>query len=251
VSGKARLVGLLAIAAQAGLANRAAAAPALTVEALSDLRVRGMSWSGGRATGRAFLDLPVAGGLGIEASAAALRGSNRHGDADAGFDVSGAWRGNQGPWSLSARATGHVFAGRSKLNYGEGAVRAAYLIGPASIGVSAAYAPRQRAIGGDNLYLSSDATLAIPGTPLTLDGAVGHSSGGRSDDPVARARSIRLRPGGDYWDYQVGVTLVRSPWTAGLHLSGTSIERNELPSSARYLDRHVGTRLVASASIDL
>jgi hypothetical protein len=243
------VAGLVLAGGLATAADAQAAGPELAIEALTDLRERGISWSGGRPTAQLFLGLPVAGGLAVEARAAGLRGSARHGGADAGFDLGGVWRGNRGPWQLSGGVVGHFFAGRARLNYAEGQARAAYLVGPASIGASLAYAPRQDAIGGDNLYLGADAALAVPGTPVTLDAAFGHASGHAAGRARVRDRALRLRPDGDYWDYRVGLTYVRSPWALTLRLSGTSIDN--VGRSAAYGDRHVGRRVTASVLVDL
>jgi uncharacterized protein (TIGR02001 family) len=242
---------LIAVPALSATAQTGGGRPSLAVEATNDLRARGLSWSGGRPTVRAFLDLPITGGLGLEASAAALRGSRRHGGADAGFDIGGVWRGGDGPWTLSGGVVGHLFADRSALNYAEGQARAAYMIGPATLGLSAAYAPSQDAIGGDNLHVGADASIFIPATPITLDASVGHSSGGRNNSPQAWDRARRLRPAGDYWDFNIGLTYVRAPWSLGLHLSDTSIDSDRLNTPAPYLDRDVGRRFIASLTFEL
>jgi hypothetical protein len=236
----AALIGSTGAAAQS-------AGPVFALEATSDLRARGLSWSDGRAAARAFADLPVVGGFTVSATAASLRGSARHGGADLGLDLGAGWRTDRGPWRLSAGATGHVFAGRSRLNYAEGEGAVSYLIGPATIGLAAAYAPRQAAIGGDNLHLGLTLDLGIPGTPFTLDGGVGHSLG----DAAGRhpERAARLRPDGDYWDYRFGVTYVRGRHAFGLRLTGTLID-GARPASP-YQDAHVGTRLAAAWQVQL
>lgn len=55
-------------------------------------------------------------------------------------------------------------------------------VGPASIKGSIAYAPRQNALSvgngrEDNLYLAGDISLAVPDSPISLTGHLGHSKG--------------------------------------------------------------------------
>ena len=79
---------------------------------------------------------------------------------------------------------------------------------------------RQSAIGGDNLYLSAGASAAIPGTALTVSGHVGRSTGEVRD----AARAQRLRPGGGYWDHDIGIDWYRGRWSAGLRYADTDIK---------------------------
>src|SRR3546814_16553224 len=74
-----------------------------------------------------------------------------------------------------------------------------------------AYAPSQDAIGGDNLYLGADAWVALPGTPVSFNGGVGHSSGD-TDNPL---RAARPRPGGSSWDYRLGAEYVQGALVPG------------------------------------
>jgi uncharacterized protein (TIGR02001 family) len=242
-----RALASLASTLAMGTAAAQSAGPDLTIEAASDIRARGLSWTDGRAAARAFVDVPVTDGVGVSAAAASLRGSARHGGADLGLDLGAGWHGDHGPWRLSGGATAHVFAGRSHLNYAEGEAGASYLLGPVSVGLTGSYAPRQAAIGGDNLHLALGLDAGIPGTPFTLDGSVGHSSGSRSGRHAERA--ARLRPDGNYWDYRLGATYVRGRHALSLRLTGTSIDSRR-PAST-YDDGHVGTRLTAAWQLQL
>ncbi|WEK46093.1 MAG: TorF family putative porin [Candidatus Andeanibacterium colombiense] len=52
-------------------------------------------------------------------------------------------------------------------------------IGPVGLTLGVAYMPKQDSLGSDdNLYLSADAALAIPSTPISLSGHVGYTDGG-------------------------------------------------------------------------
>ncbi|MFD2427598.1 TorF family putative porin [Sphingobium scionense] len=167
-----------------------ASGPSATIEVASDERRRGLSWSDGDPVLRGSLSVPVAQGLSLDGAATSLWGSDRHGGADAVIDLGPSYVHQLGGWRLSLDARYHLFPGADHQGYGEFGAGAGFLIGPASIDIGAQYAPRQSAIGGDNLYLSSAASFAIPGTPLTASARVGHSSG--SDrDPLASQRLRR------------------------------------------------------------
>jgi uncharacterized protein (TIGR02001 family) len=212
----------------------------LSLEASSDQRRRGLSWSDGRPTIEAGVSVPLAGAFDLGLAASPLRGSARHGGADGVADLSLRYRQDLGLLSLSGGATGHVFAGASELSYAELDARLGFSLGPARLSAGAAYAPPQSAIGGDNLYLHAGVDIGVPGTPLSLYGHVGRSSG-RVDDPV---RATRLRPENQYRDHAVGMDYAMGPLTAGLRYTDTSITRTD--PAAPFMDRHVGARLTGS-----
>jgi len=220
----------------------ACAQPSLGVELSSDQRRRGLSWSDGRPTVEASVSAPVGGLVTLGAGASALRDSARHGGADVGIDLSAHVQRDLGPWQLSGGVTGHVFAGASGLSYVEIDGRVSQSLGPARISAGASYAPAQGAIGGDNLYLSAGLDLGVPGTPLSLYGRVGRSSG-RVDDAV---RAMRLRPAGHYWDHAVGVEYLAGPFALGLRYTDTDIGA---VAAGPYADAHVGARLAGVARV--
>ncbi|MGC4249907.1 MAG: TorF family putative porin [Sphingobium sp.] len=210
-----------------------------TVEVASDERRRGISWSAGDPVVRGTLSLPVAEGLSLDAAAVSLWGSDRHGGADAVADLGATYAWQIGGWRLSAEGRYHLFPGASHRGYGELGAGAGFLIGPASIDLSASYAPKQSAIGGDNLYLAASAAVGVPGTPLTVSARIGRSSG-NADNPV---RAAQLRPDGTYWDHGVSIDYLQGRWFAGLRYANSSIDG---PYSA-----HTGASLIARFGLSL
>ena len=216
-----------------------ASAPALTVEAASDERRRGLSWSDGDPALRGALSVPVAGGLTLDGAATTLRGSARHGGADAVLDLGATYVRQVGGFRLTAEGRYHLFPGASHQGYGEIGGIAGFSLGPANIDLGARYAPRQSAIGGDNLYLSSSAAVGVPGTPFTLSGHVGRSSG----DVRNPSAAARLRPAGVYWDHGVSIDWYQGRWSAGLRYADTDIDAPDSP--------HAGATLVARLGFTL
>lgn len=220
VLGHAAWAGALAASVQATPAFAQNRGLTTTLEVSSDERRRGISWSDGDPVLRGTVSMPVADGLSLDASATTLWGSARHGGADAVLDVGGSYVRQIGGWRLTGDARYHLFPGARDQGYGEVGVITGFLIGPANLDLAARYAPRQSAIGGDNLYLSAAATIAIPATPFTLSAHLGRSSG-KIRDPMA---AQRLRPDGRYWDHGVALDWYRGRWSAGLHYTGNSID---------------------------
>ena len=214
------------------------------VDAATDERRRGLGWSGGDASIGA--DVQARTGI-FEARArvSALRGSVRHGGADAVTDLQIAAGWDFGPIRARAKAVQHLFSGTTgKTDYAEAGVDASYSLGPAQVSAGAWWAPDQAAIGGSNLYLYATGNVGIPATPLTLVGAIGRSSG-HVDDPQ---RAARLRPAGRYTDWQVGVEHVTGPLTLALDYVGTDVDEDAVVSA--FGDRrNSGDKILARARL--
>ncbi len=212
--------------------------PVGSVEVTTDYRQRGISWSGGRAAASAALGADFGGGFRADAAATTLRGTARHGGADAGLDLSAGYRIDRGALWLDGGVVGHVFpGGRGARDYAEVQGAVSTLIGPADLTLSADYAPDQAAIGGDNLYVRAGARVAVVGSPVTLSAHVGRSSG----DADGSGRAWRLRPDGRYYDWGVAADYVLQRITLRLAYSDTDIRERAGPATA-----HSGAVVVGS-----
>ncbi|WP_313441710.1 TorF family putative porin [Novosphingobium sp.] len=220
------------------------ASPSVSIEAATDLRERGLSWSDGKPAMSLDATLPLSHSVTVDFGAATLRDSPRHGGADLGLEVAPEiMLLSSGGWTLSAGATGHVFVGGAGLSYAEAKSTLSYAIGPAQLALGASYAPSQKAIGGSNLYLEGNIAMSIPTTALTLYGGGGYSTGSTRGDALAAERVRRLRPDGSYWDYYLGVEHQMDRLALGLRYTGTSVGDDLAPG--RYVDRDTGSRLAA------
>lgn len=219
--------------------------PTVSLEATTDQRERGLSWSGGKSAASLAVSVPVADRFSVDVEAVTLRDSVRHGGADFGITAAPRFALTRSVVNIDVGVRGHAFLGRSDLgdtglNYFELTSDLDYTLGPVRMGLGAAYAPSQAAIGGDNLYLSGNLEGGIPGSPVTIYGGLGYTSGGDG-----RVRSARLRPGGGYSDHHIGVEYRKSILALGLRYSDTSIARRDVDFSNAYTDRHYGPRLAA------
>lgn len=220
--------------------------PTLSVEASTDDRRRGLSWSDGDASLRGSVSVPAGPGLRLDGTVAALRGSDRHGGADVGVDLSAGYAQAVGPVTVDGSVIGHVFpGGDGALGYVEVGGGVNFLIGPLSLDAFTRYAPEQSAIGGDNLVLAAQASLGIPMTPFTVRAGIGRSSGS-VDDAI---RAARLRPAGDYIDWTLGVEHVTGPIVLGIDYVDTNIRGRDIVASPFADGRNSGSRLVARAGI--
>lgn len=240
-----RLAGAIGAAACGLIAPVSAQTGAsVSAEAMSQEVRRGLSWSEGRAAIAGAGDVSL---LGIDASAriVTLRGSDRHGGADGVADLALGTGWSLGGLRLQATATGHLFSGaRGKMDYVELGGSASYGIGPLSASVGVIAAPSQHAIGGSNVYTYASANAGIPGTPFTVLGEIGHSSGSVDDAD----RAARLRPGGDYTNWRLGLEHRVNHLTIGVDYIGTNVSRAD--AIGPFADaRHAGDKIVGRVGL--
>lgn len=75
-------------------------------------------------------------------------------------------------------ATYYVYPGVSAFNYVEFTGKLGTTVGPATIGGQLSYVPSQDNTGNtDNVYVATNASIAIPDSPITLTGSVGLEDG--------------------------------------------------------------------------
>lgn len=114
-------------------------------------------------------------------------------------------------------------------------------VGPATLTAGVFYAPSQEALGRvypsgaaavagtpsfpgdkeDNLYLSGDAVVAIPNSPISLRGHLGYSDGNSGLGP----NGTSLAPTGSYLDWTLGADLTFKGLTLGVSYIDTDISR--------------------------
>lgn len=117
--------------------------------------------------------------------------------------------------------------------------------GPLTLTASVLYAPAQEALGRvypnaasqdptsgiptfpgdkeDNLYLSGDAVVAVPNSPISLRGHIGYSDGNSGLGP----NGTSIAPTGKYWDWTLGADVTFEGLTLGVSYIDTDISRAE------------------------
>ena len=245
------MIANLTRAGMLGVAGWALVTPAVaqnarsaSVEVMTDEVRRGLSWTEGRAAAAGDVRVSL-GPIDASARAVTTRGSARHDGADAVVDLVVGTGWDLGAVRIRTDAIGHAFAGaRGRMDYVEGAVSASYAYGPLYATVGVIGAPSQRAIGGSNVYVYANANAGIPGTPLTMLAEVGHSSGSVRDP----SRVQRLRPGGSYTNWRLGLEHRRDRLTIGVDYIGTDVSRTA--TASRFADqRNAGDRIVGRVQV--
>ncbi len=245
------MIRALLLSAAFGLATCGFVTPAaaqittsVTAEAMSDEIRRGLSWSGGRAAAGGDVQVSL-GPIDASARAVTTRSSRRHGGADGVVDLALGTGWDLGAFRVRGEAVGHLFSGaRGRLDYVEVGASASYGIGPLYSTIGISFAPSQRAIGSNNFHVYANANAGMPGTPFTILAGVGHSSGKVSD----AVRAQRLRPGGDYLNWRLGIEHRSERLTVGVDYTGTNVSHAD--SFGEFADpKHAGDKLVGRAQI--
>lgn len=147
----------------------------LTMAAASDYRFRGVSLTNQKPALQVELSAAHETGLYV-----AFFGSNVASNGGAGLeaDFGIGYAVQAGPIAIEISAMHYMYPGSGQDNYTELSGRLSTNAGPLELGLTAAYAPPQDALGRqDNRYFSLDAKLPIEHTPVSLTGSVGIEDG--------------------------------------------------------------------------
>jgi uncharacterized protein (TIGR02001 family) len=132
--------------------------------------------------------------------------------------------------------------GASDTDFAEPYVKLSGDVGPASVLVGVAYAPKQQALGKvyasgadyadgignigaktDNFYMWTDANAGIPNTPVTVKAHLGYSNGNSGLGP----NGTSVAPTGEYIDWLLGADLALGPVTLGVAYVDTNISKSD------------------------
>lgn len=200
------------------------------ISVVSDYRFRGLSRSDGKVEVQSTITVSHQNGLYAGVWGSGLSDTPRRGQYE--LDLYGGYATEIAPGtSLDLGATWFVFPGNRAAagpsDYAEVAARLSHDLGPLSATATAAYAPEQKALGGDdNLYLGLDLSAGIPNTPVTLSASVGRSDGGLG----ALAGERR------YVDWSLGASLVHGPVTLSARYADTDIRKTGVKAVDRRYD---------------
>jgi uncharacterized protein (TIGR02001 family) len=178
-----------------------------SVELLSDYRFRGISRSGGDPAVQAQLTATLTNGL-----YAGVRGTTlKRSIGNAELDLYVGYGGTLGPGtSFDAGLIYYAFpGGGSNSGYFEPYASVSHTLGPLEATLGARYAPRQDALGGEDvLYVFGQAEAGVPNTPLTLTAQAGRQDAGAF---------------GSYWNWSIGGRYQLGPIEAGLRYVDTNL----------------------------
>ena len=106
-------------------------------------------------------------------------------------------------------------SGGANTDFVEPFLAVSHVFGPVTGKVSAAYAPKQKALtigagSEDNLYIAGDLSAGIPNTPVSLSAHIGHSFG-----------PSYLTIGDEYTDWSLGATYAAGKLSFGVQYVDT------------------------------
>lgn len=170
-----------------------------SVTLASDYRFRGVGLSGGDIAIQGGVTINHESGFYLGTWASSLEDTPVYGEVE--LDVFGGWAGDiSDGLGADVGVTYYAYpskdpgAGPSDVWEVYGKLKPSF--GPVGLTFGAYYSWDQDSLGGgDNLYLSADAALGIPNTPLTLTAHAGYTDG-----------FLTYTPDGNAWDYSIGAS---------------------------------------------
>lgn len=235
-----------------------------SVALVSDYRFRGVSQSDKEMAVQGGLTVTHESGLYAGTWASNLAGWGTFGGANMELDLFGGYKFDIAEAvALDVGLTWYMYpGGADTTDFAEPYVKLSSSLGPASLLLGVAYAPKQDALGNysatpfsrgqkeDNLYLWGDVSGGLPDTPVTLKAHVGYSDG----NPGLGPNGTSVAPTGRYWDWLLGADVAVGPVTLGVAYVDTDISAREAAylqpnfSSTEDGSTIAGSRLVLSVS---
>ena len=169
------------------------------VAVVSDYRFRGVSLSDKDFAVQPYLTVKHESGLYVGAWGSNL--SENAGD-DVEVDLYAGFAGGE-DMTYDIGATYYLYPGVSGLNYVEFTGKLGSTFGPATVGVQLSYVPSQDNTGNDdNVYFGTNATIALPNSPISIVGSMGIEDGA-------------FTAGSEKVDWSLGLTAAVSGFTLG------------------------------------
>ena len=181
----------------------------------TEYRLRGISQTDGDPAVQGGITVTTAPGIYVGTWASNLAGYGDFGGSHMELDLIAGYSHSFGPATLDGGVVYYVYPGTTGTDYFELYGSVSGKVGPVNAKLGTYWAPKQSHIGGHNIWVYTDLGLPIDGTPLTLKGHVGYSSG----------NSIYTW-GKDVVDYGVGVDLAYGPAVLNVSYVGTDLDRN-------------------------
>lgn len=167
------------------------------IAAVSDYRFRGVSLSDKDFAVQPYLTISHESGFYVGAWGSNI--ADNAGD-DLEIDLYAGFAGGEAV-TYDLGVTYYMYPGVSSFNYAEIIGKVGTTVGPATVGAMLAYAPSQDGTGNtDNVYLGTNATIALPDSPISVTGSVGYEDGAFGDDKI---------------DWSLGLTAAVSGFTIG------------------------------------
>ncbi|MDG5488451.1 TorF family putative porin [Sphingomonas sp. BGYR3] len=215
-----------------------------SVALVSDYRFRGVSQSDKELAVQGGVTVSHDSGFYVGTWASNLAGWGTFGGSNTELDLFGGFKFPVGEGTLDTGLVWYMYpGGADKTDFAELYAKLSGTVGPLGLTAGVAYAPAQEALGKwyntgadaaagvfnnpgdkeDNLYVSGDATYALPETPITLKGHVGYSNGNSGLGP----NGTSVAPTGEYFDWSLGADVAVSGLTLGVSYIDTDISASD------------------------
>lgn len=175
-------------------------------------RLRGISQTDNRAAVQGSITVSHKSGVYVSTWASNLGGNGTWGGSNMELDLIAGFTKPVGGVTLDGGVVYYLYPGTSGHDYVEVYGSGSGKIGPVNAKLGVYWAPKQNKIGGHNVWVYTDLGLPISGTPITLKGHVGYSSG----------NSIYTY-GKDIVDYSVGADVTWKNLTLNVSYVGTDL----------------------------
>lgn len=216
-----------------------------SVSMVTDYRFRGVSQTDKEIAVQGGVSVSHSSGLYVGTWGSNLAGWGTFGGSNTELDIYGGYATEiTSGVKLDVGLTWYMYPGGSDTtDFAEPYVKLSGDVGPASILVGVAYAPKQKALGrvyddatafnlglpdtpgkkSDNVYIWGDASTSIPNTPVTLKAHLGYSDGNAGLGP----NGTSIAPTGSYLDWMLGADVAVGPVTLGVAYIDTDITKSD------------------------
>jgi uncharacterized protein (TIGR02001 family) len=189
----------------------------VSLAGVSDYRFRGLSLSDKDAAFQPSITVTHESGL-----YASVWGSNiaaNSGD-DVEVDLAAGYSAALGDYTVDAGAVYYAYPGASSLNYVDILGSVSGKVGPGTVKLFAAYAPKQKHIGSeDNFYWGTSGEVPLGESPVTLVGSIGVENGAFGDHKVDWSAGLNA----DVKGFTLGASYVDTARTGGDRLGKAGV----------------------------
>lgn len=185
-----------------------------SVGVTSEYRLRGISQTDSQPALQGGLTVAHESGVYVGTWGSNLGGYGTFGGSNVELDLIAGASKTFGAVTLDAGGVYYVYPGTSGHDFAELYGSASGKLGPVNAKLGAYWTPEQDNIGGHNIWVYSDLGLPIEGTPVTLKGHVGYSSG-----------TSAYTHGKDVFDYGIGADFALGKLTLNVSYIGTDLDK--------------------------
>lgn len=231
-----------------------------SVSLVSDYRFRGVSQSDEELAIQGGFTVAHESGFYVGTWGSNLAGWGTFGGSNTELDIFAGYSTTIGTAGLDVGVTWYMYpGGANETDFFEGYVKLSGDAGPVGLTAAVYYAPKQNALSNssatpfsngqneDNLYLAGDASVGLPGSPITFNAHIGYSEG----NPGLGPNGTSVAPTGEYWDWSLSAS---TPIYGPLSLTVAYVDTDITAAESAYLQPNFsvgndGTGSIADGTI--